>query len=316
MALSRNGWATLPNNRQVTTIDGVLLEVEKQCDRWQWSVQWVGIFISGTSSKLSRAKEAATKWLHTTVVHSHCKQCGSPVSYSSAKKSHFAARGGKLCCQCKSELSSQTMTMTKAKQTPEERSEHGRQARLACTISGSELVRRQWASIKSDPAKMEEISAKRSIRSKKMWAERSDEETNRIIAALIKPVSRSIGNENLKSKMVECGLYEGFSSEVMFHGYCADELSEDLKLVVEYYGDVYHCKPSRYADPDEYVKHIGRTVGEQWQRDRVRLACFYKHGYQVVIVWESDWRNDPTKQLERIREAIVARREERASNSS
>jgi G:T-mismatch repair DNA endonuclease (very short patch repair protein) len=82
-------------------------------------------------------------------------------------------------------------------------------------------------------------------------------------------------------------------------------------VIVEYYGDVYHCNPRRFKDESEYCPIIRRTVGEQWKRDRKRLACFTKrHGYDVVIVWESDWNKNPEKELDRIRDVVERRRNE------
>jgi len=103
-------------------------------------------------------------------------------------------------------------------------------------------------------------------------------------------------------------LYDGFISEEPFHGFIPDEINHNLKIIIEVFGDLYHCNPLKYTEPNLYVRAIQRTVGEQWKRDRIRLACFYKHGYTVIIVWEKDIYNNINKQIERIKNEIDKKR--------
>ena len=56
--------------------------------------------------------------------------------------------------------------------------------------------------------------------------------------------------------------------------------------------------------PDKWFTWIKRTVGEQWKRDQRRLACFYRLGYTVVIVWQTDWDRDKETAIERIQHAL------------
>jgi G:T-mismatch repair DNA endonuclease (very short patch repair protein) len=137
-----------------------------------------------------------------------------------------------------------------------------------------------------------------------MWDNRTDEEKNIIIKKVLKRIGRSKGNEELKELMKKENIYDGFVSEDAFHGFVPDEINRQLKIIVEYYGDIYHCNPNRYNNPDQHLSMIGRTVGQQWQRDRIRLATFYKHGYTVVIVWENDFKLLKQKQIERIKDEI------------
>lgn len=87
-------------------------------------------------------------------------------------------------------------------------------------------------------------------------------------------------------------------------GFFPDGLKKDIKLIVEFYGDTYHCNPKKFHDPTQYCLWIRRTVQEQWDRDKKRLAVFYKHGYNVIIIWESDWRAAPEECIRRITDAL------------
>ena len=85
-------------------------------------------------------------------------------------------------------------------------------------------------------------------------------------------------------------------------GFIVDGLQN--KLIVEFYGDIYHCNPRHFRDPDEFCSWIGRTVTQQWARDRKRLGVFYKLGYRVVIVWEADWKTHPENEIRRVKNAL------------
>jgi len=47
-------------------------------------------------------------------------------------------------------------------------------------------------------------------------------------------------------------LSEGFTSEECFHGFVPDEINHNLRLIVELYGDLYHCNPRVYKDASQY----------------------------------------------------------------
>ena len=235
-----------------------------------------------------------------------CSRCGGPTTIKKYRLSIYKQRG-KSCQACCSQISGERLKNLRANQTPEERSEHARQARSVMTPeTRSEAVRKQWETIRNDPVKLEQISQARSNRSKAMWENRPNETRERILTALTgsNGCGRSKLSDEFRDAMVRAGLYEGFASEEYFHGFFPDEINHKLRLIVEVYGDVYHCNPKDFKDPDQYVSFIGRTVGEQWNRDRRRLGCFYKHGYVVIVVWEQDIRNNLQGQLQRIQDAI------------
>ena len=102
------------------------------------------------------------------------------------------------------------------------------------------------------------------------------------------------------------------TAEEHVHGFIVDGLVGGTSLIVEFYGDIYHCHPGQFDDPAQYCPWLGRTVGQQWARDRKRLGVFYRYGYCVVIVWESDWYSDPDTQVRRVQDAMQQDRAHRA----
>lgn len=195
-------------------------------------------------------------------------------------------------------------------QTKEEREDALRLSAVSRKGHSYDAVRKQWDTIKADPAKIKELLEKRKSNMDRVWKDMSEEERNRRVGLLFSSHgrSRSKGNDILKRMMQDAGLYDGFVSEQVFHGYIPDEINHELKIIVEYFGDAYHCNPRSYKDESQFVNLIQRTVGQQWQRDRKRLGVFYQNGYSVVIVWARDFRNSPRKELERIQDEITRKR--------
>ena len=229
-----------------------------------------------------------------------CKECGSETLTKKYLLSYFRRKGGKKCKACVNLMSGERLRKLRLSKTPEEISAHARFARSKADCSKG--VSKQWERFRSNPEKFKQICQAKSNRMKKVWQEYDDETKNHIAQSLTKSLNkaRSTSSDALKQAMIEKGLYEGFKSEEPFHGFLPDEINHSLKIIVEMYGDVYHCNPKKYKDPTQFLKIIGRTVQEQWKRDERRIACFYKHGYSVVIVWDSDFRSYPKRELTRI----------------
>lgn len=215
---------------------------------------------------------------------------------------------GPFCKDCRSKLASDTMRLTRSKQTPAQRIAHAKEARSKVRADCSTTVHKQWATVKASPELYAKAKARLLNNTKNFWATATEEQRNYVITQLAKSQPRSIISNRLKSMMITAGIYEGFVSEETFHGFIPDEINHQLKLIVEFYGDVYHCNPKKYTIPSLYVSAIQRTVQEQWARDRRRLGVFYRYGYLVVIVWESDFNADADAQIERIKHAVTLRK--------
>ncbi len=54
----------------------------------------------------------------------------------------------------------------------------------------------------------------------------------------------------------------------------------------EFMGDFWHANPKIYG-PDHKIK--GYTAAEKWKKDRERAEVIKSKGYDVVVIWESDW---------------------------
>jgi|2_EtaG_2_1085320.scaffolds.fasta_scaffold267593_2 hypothetical protein len=54
---------------------------------------------------------------------------------------------------------------------------------------------------------------------------------------------------------------------------------------------VWHCNPETWK-ADDYNRAIKMTASQKWKYDKKRYKIFRSCGYQVFVVWESDWMRD------------------------
>jgi len=92
--------------------------------------------------------------------------------------------------------------------------------------------------------------------------------------------------------------FVGFESEQVIeesdHGITVDELHKDKELVVEVYGDYWHANPNIYSEDDllNYPGESEVTAGDVRKKDLRRNSFLRRAGYDVVIVWESEFQDD------------------------
>lgn len=55
--------------------------------------------------------------------------------------------------------------------------------------------------------------------------------------------------------------------------------------IIEFYGDYWHRNPNMYSESELYVKDV-------WEYDNKRINEIKRMGYDILIVWENDYRND------------------------
>jgi hypothetical protein len=73
-------------------------------------------------------------------------------------------------------------------------------------------------------------------------------------------------------------------------GYC-----EELNVVIEFFGDVWHCHPKFYKGFDTNPR--GSIADDIWKYDHQRLCKLSDVCRAVIVCWEYDWTNKPTEIL-------------------
>lgn len=61
-------------------------------------------------------------------------------------------------------------------------------------------------------------------------------------------------------------------------------------MVVELYGDYWHCNPEKYKE-DYYHSQLHMTARAKWEQDSLRLEKITELGYNTQIVWEKSIRD-------------------------
>ena len=73
--------------------------------------------------------------------------------------------------------------------------------------------------------------------------------------------------------------------------------------IIEFNGDFWHMNPKMYSATDEfnafgrehYRSGIGNTAADIWKYDEMKINGYKQLGYDVKVVWESDYHSDPEK---------------------
>lgn len=89
---------------------------------------------------------------------------------------------------------------------------------------------------------------------------------------------------------------QGFNPEIEFRipfsprGYRSYDVKVGNKLI-EVQGDYWHANPKKYQ-PDDIIKwSMGKMTAKQvWIRDEFKCELAKSLGYELFVVWESDWK--------------------------
>lgn len=79
----------------------------------------------------------------------------------------------------------------------------------------------------------------------------------------------------------------GFLRNYQIGSYTVDLVSLNSKLVIEIYGDYWHCNPILYKST-YFNKSIDMSAEEKWLLDFNRVKLIREMGYKVIIFWEKD----------------------------
>ena len=64
-----------------------------------------------------------------------------------------------------------------------------------------------------------------------------------------------------------------------------------LNLIIEYFGDYWHCNPLKYQS-DYYNVKKGKYAWELWEYDTKKLELIKSCGYNLEVIWEKDLKNN------------------------
>lgn len=66
------------------------------------------------------------------------------------------------------------------------------------------------------------------------------------------------------------------------------------KKIVEFNGDFWHANPKKYSALDIIgIRHKNVVASVIWEEDAKKIALAENEGYQVKVIWESEYRKNP-----------------------
>lgn len=70
------------------------------------------------------------------------------------------------------------------------------------------------------------------------------------------------------------------------------------KKIIEYNGDIWHANPKMFKDSDVPKFPKNRLTAKQlWSKDNEKLQIAITNGFSVLVIWESDYKNNKDKVL-------------------
>lgn len=68
--------------------------------------------------------------------------------------------------------------------------------------------------------------------------------------------------------------------------------------IIEYNGDYWHANPSKYSS-DWFNPKTKLTAKETWLKDKVKIEMANNNGYEVLVIWENDYKTDKEKEIQK-----------------
>jgi G:T-mismatch repair DNA endonuclease (very short patch repair protein) len=107
----------------------------------------------------------------------------------------------------------------------------------------------------------------------------------------IKSVIRSKTEKEITNDIIKMGHVVKHSHKVDTK--ICDIFLPKLNLIIEYNGDYWHCNPNKY-NKDYFHQVKNKTAKELWEYDKKKVDLILENGYNLEVVWESDYKKDKT----------------------
>jgi very-short-patch-repair endonuclease len=92
----------------------------------------------------------------------------------------------------------------------------------------------------------------------------------------------------------------GLNSENGYYFY--DYVDSKLKKCIEFNGDYWHCNPKIYTE--DYKTHYNYTARDIWKKDEEKINFIRSKEYDVMIVWESEYLQNPDKIIKEVKDFL------------
>lgn len=155
-------------------------------------------------------------------------------------------------------------------------------------------------SVSRDEAKKLTPCFGRTGESHPMYGKKHSEESIRKIGQHLNHSGKSKVEHEMSDCIISC---YGGEKNAHVAGWCCDYVHYERRIVVEFFGDYWHHNPTKYSP--EYVNGLTKRNSVQvWTHDAKKISSLHQAGYEVIVVWESEWRADKDSCMKRINDAF------------
>jgi G:T-mismatch repair DNA endonuclease (very short patch repair protein) len=67
-----------------------------------------------------------------------------------------------------------------------------------------------------------------------------------------------------------------------------------LNLIIEYFGDYWHCNPNKYSE-DYFNQKKNMSAKEIWDYDKMKIDLIINYGYNLEVIWETELKSNNNK---------------------
>ena len=67
-----------------------------------------------------------------------------------------------------------------------------------------------------------------------------------------------------------------------------------LNLIIEYFGDYWHCNPNKYNE-DYFNQKKNMSAKEIWDYDKMKIDLIINYGYNLEVIWETELKSNNNK---------------------
>jgi len=85
--------------------------------------------------------------------------------------------------------------------------------------------------------------------------------------------------------------------------YIYPDIVANSNVVIECNGDFFHCNPE-YFSAEYYNPKLQKFAKDIWERDKFKLDIYNRYHYNIIIIWESEWKDKREDVLIRIKNEI------------
>ena len=90
--------------------------------------------------------------------------------------------------------------------------------------------------------------------------------------------------------------------------YMYDFVISTISFCIEFHGTEWHASPDRYKDTDFVkVRGEGRYAKDIWNADKIKIDFLVDLGFEVMVVWEHEYKKDKDATIRRCVDAIKER---------